>query len=941
MRGSPPVVDEQLLALAHEAEPGTELDLMVWLRNRPGPRIAREVRSRHLPAIDELAQQIRDIRRTARPGVSLSPAEERAFIESVQGSEGLLSPGRQDQIRALAEEVERRHEEMQAEIRSRTKAAVTDDLEALEAWILTLRGTVLGRIYTQNGLTVRLPADELSALARDPRVARIIQLPEARPELDNQGSSLGLTGGFWANGIDGGLWDAGVLDFGVQQDHPALTHLNFSSNFGTTDSGGHGTGVAGIIASDDATYRGMAYGMDTMLVGSCVAGMSDADWMVATAFDDPEAINLSCGYGMADDVDYSSFDQFWDGLIDDQWLQVGKSAGNEGDGTNRITHPAPAYNLLAVANVWDQNTFTRTDDVISSSSSRGPTLGGRKKPDIAAPGSATRTTNNDWAGAGADFVDLGGTSAAAPHVTGAVVLLTDLRGSDDPKASKAVLLNTADAWTDGGTSGDTSDDGSVVGKEWNKTYGWGYLDLWEAWFNGLDVFVSTVDDGVTPSGPDFKLFHGEMFAGEKATLVWNRHVGYNGSSYPIAVEDLTDLDLVAYDATTGGYLTASTSSIDNVEQVAVAAGGDVVLKVEVFGTIDPDVGVESFALATEENFLAAAPPSFSFGLPAFLAPPGQNFAFQVTVNNDGDVPAFDNSIDLTPPPGFSIIAGDDPQPLGTIAALDSASASWTLQAPCATGAFNTSWSNASISWGELFIEDGNADITVGTISLANDVPAMPLGASVPQTFDFPVLSYEWAAVGVNPGANDQDLWADDDLCMTSPYQYSTYGGSVRDFTVTNGRSWGSVTHYAMVTFGPSAPYTVELDQAFDLAPGSSTVAGFTADEVVETFEASLKASEEYRVTVDVTSGSTDVALFGFRPDRADGTRGNADYSADDGGSGADETLLFTAPVAGIYGFVVVNENAQAADFTFLVKEERIFSDGFESGDTSAWSSAAP
>ena len=91
------------------------------------------------------------------------------------------------------------------------------------------------------------------------------------------------------------------------------------------------------------------------------------------------------------------------------------------------------------------------------------------------------TCNNAWSGANPDFVNLGGTSAAAPTSAGAWCW-TDLRSNDDPIIHKAVLINTADTWTDNGTS-TTADDGSVTGSQWNKVYGWGYPDLWEAWFN--------------------------------------------------------------------------------------------------------------------------------------------------------------------------------------------------------------------------------------------------------------------------------------------------------------------------------------------------------------------------------------------------------------------------------------------------------------------------
>ena len=63
-----------------------------------------------------------------------------------------------------------------------------------------------------------------------------------------------------------------------------------------------------------------------------------------------------------------------------------KSAGNNGFGTNTMTVPANNYNGLTVANMNDMNSTSRSDDVITDSSSRGPTVLNRKKPDLSAPG---------------------------------------------------------------------------------------------------------------------------------------------------------------------------------------------------------------------------------------------------------------------------------------------------------------------------------------------------------------------------------------------------------------------------------------------------------------------------------------------------------------------------------------------------------------------------
>lgn len=710
-----PVLDEALAQQALAAAPGQPLEVVVWLRNRPGAKHLREAlqtREREMQGLEERARQIQ---RSVRPDRPMGPQEEKQFLEELKRSNTKLSAQQNAELRGIGERLEKLKKEAREEGQRRTKAAVAEDRRNLEAKLGLLGGRIRGHVETQNAFEITVPAGRLAELAKDPAVARIISIPEPELELDTQAASLGLTSGFWSDGRTGGIWDLGVLDTGVRQDHPAFSHLTFMSNVGNLDANGHGTAVAGIVASNDVTYRGLAYGMQAMLVGtnSQSSLFSHADWMVNySAGDDAEVINLSSGYGTANDTDYSTFDQFFDGLIDDNSVLVTKSAGNNGDGTTTITHPAPAYNLMAVANVYDNNTSSRSDDFIWGSSSRGPTLNGRKKPDISAPGHLTRTTESAWAGAAADFTDFTGTSSAAPHVAGGAILLTDLRSNDTPHANKAILINTADAISDNGTSGNTADDVPVNGSQWNKTYGWGYLDLWEAWFNGLDVFTSTVDDGVTPVGPDFKLYTGTMYTGEKATLVWNRHLSYNGASSPTVVENLSDLDLLAYN-TTGGLIAASTAVADNVEQVAVNVSGAVVLKVDYFGSLDPDLSVETFSLATEEGFVAATAPSFSFVASPGSVFCGTNFTLSTTVRNNGSVPSFNNNVRVTLPAGMTLVAGANPQNVGTLAANGTATASWTVSSVACTAsvARTVTFSNSSASYGESFTGSVNHAIT--------------------------------------------------------------------------------------------------------------------------------------------------------------------------------------------------------------------------------------
>lgn len=675
-----------------------DVRLVLTLTNQPGPRVGRQVRERYEAQLEALSDRARAITRLQLPQKSLSPAQERRFRLAP------LTPILEQTRTMYLADADAVRTRMADEIVATVRPLVEFEHAALGVFVARMGGRVTSSTTILSTLAATVPARQVLKLAGHPGIAWVDLDHAGAPELDVQAPSLGLTTGFWPNGFNGGVHDVGVLDTGVQQNHPAFVGHRFESNGGTTDSNGHGTGIAGILASRDATFRGMAWASDTISVaiaGADSTSMSGLNYLMTGTTERAENVNYSFGNGTANTTDYSSFDRFFDAVIDTFGVMVSKSTGNGGWGTTTITHPAPAYNLLASANMDDRNTVTRADDLITSSSSRGPTLGGRKKPDITAPGTNSMTTNRTGG-----FSNLGGTSSASPHTGGGAVLLFNL-GLSDVRAIKAVLLNSADAWNDNNTS-TTADDGPVNGSLWTKTFGWGYLDLAEAYINGLDAFVR---DMPAPTGARrYKLFKGFMFASEKATLVWNRHVAYNGAAYPTQTEDLSNLDLQSWRASDNGLLKTSASLIDNVEQIDVPADGDVVLKVYTTGTFDPQVPTERFGLATEENFAETTGPAFglSWGHPTSVAP-GATFTVTVTVTNTGDVPAHGNTVTLG---GGTVVGGANPQTLPSIPAGQSRVATWTVQAPATTGTINLTATQSSNSYGETFAASGNSSVQV-------------------------------------------------------------------------------------------------------------------------------------------------------------------------------------------------------------------------------------
>ncbi|MGB6680631.1 MAG: PPC domain-containing protein [Candidatus Bathyarchaeia archaeon] len=198
-------------------------------------------------------------------------------------------------------------------------------------------------------------------------------------------------------------------------------------------------------------------------------------------------------------------------------------------------------------------------------------------------------------------------------------------------------------------------------------------------------------------------------------------------------------------------------------------------------------------------------------------------------------------------------------------------------------------------------------------ALSNDSPVT--FSAIPKPFTFQLLSFDWAGVAINP-STDHDIRIDDNSTFTSPYASSIYSGTVRDFVVSNGHSWGDATHYAQTYSGSPSPYTIEAEwDIYDLVANTPINDVMSTGEVMEMYEMYLTTGTSISLTVDVTSGSGDLDVFVFRGDRSSGSRSNADWSAQNTVPGGDEVISFTPPVTGFYAIAVINENGASANYT--------------------------
>ena len=330
-----------------------------------------------------------------------------------------------------------------------------------------------------------------------------------------------------------------------------------------SDVNGHGTHVAGSVLGN-----GMMSGSDPaadVFPTTAHAGIAPKAGLIFQAIEDndtgeftgiPNDLNIlfsqadSAGahlhtnsWGAATASTYTSFSQDVDEYIwNNPDFLILFAAGNEGidmdaDGVidaYSISMPATAKNCLTVgASEGDRPAGTgydipwgtgwpplypsnpvRNDHVsdndrgMAAFSSRGPTLDGRYKPDLIAPGTnilSTRTgalpadTVIGWGNYDNSYVWMGGTSMATPLVAGAAALMREYlisrEGFASPSAAliKAALINSAEDISPGqygiGATQEIPD--SPVP---DNVQGWGRLSL---------------SDGVFPTVPFDILFHDE------------------------------------------------------------------------------------------------------------------------------------------------------------------------------------------------------------------------------------------------------------------------------------------------------------------------------------------------------------------------------------------------------------------------------------------------
>jgi serine protease AprX len=451
--------------------------------------------------------------------------------------------------------------------------------------VLNLGGTLLQDLSLLNESAFQVPGSALNAIVSNSNVVYV--------SLDRPVQSHGYSNNpdFYEDAVfaqsawnqyDGAGIGIALIDSGIGgalgSNPDLLGRVVYSQSFvpgewWTNDPYGHGTHVAGILAGSGAsstgwnyskTFMGVANGANLINLRVLDENGAGTDSSVIAAIQTAiqlkyllniRVINLSVGRGVFESYTQDPLCQ----AVEAAWkagIVVVVAAGNDGrdnaagtNGYGTINAPGNDPYVITVGAMKPMGTPDRSDDLIASYSSKGPTLFDHiVKPDIVAPGnlviSLLSSPNaalfssanavptyyyNNYGNnkASTAYYKMNGTSMATPVVAGAAALLLQQNGALTPDQVKARLMKTSyktfprySTATDPGT-------GQTYTSQYDAfTVGAGYLDIQNAMHN-TDLAPSTVGSAISPAVAEDS--SGNVYMVTSQSVIWGNSTTWGTS----------------------------------------------------------------------------------------------------------------------------------------------------------------------------------------------------------------------------------------------------------------------------------------------------------------------------------------------------------------------------------------------------------------------------
>ncbi len=530
------------------------------------------------------------------------------------------------------------------------------------------------------GFAARVRADQLAPLARLPAVRRIESDAEVSICMDGAAPAFGVPAARERFGVTGdgdgdpgtfSTRDAGiaVIDTGIDATHVDLAggkvvgwHDLVNGRPAPYDDHflGHGTHVAGIAGGSG---KGKA-GLQGVAPGAALVGVKVLNWLgqgkvadvvaaIEWCVENRERLGirvLSLSIGLNEPSDGSDAQCLAVDAAEAAGLVVCVAAGNRGPSspTNegrpelRVGSPAAARGAITVGAVSDPGSIWSFEDggppvghrriyggiYLAPFSSRGPTVDGRVKPDLCAPGvaiTAARANTRDHR----QYIAYSGTSMAAPFVAGTAALMLARRPDLTPTEVRALLAATA---VDCGLTGPDS--------EW----GAGLLDA------GAAVAAAAGDAGGTAAVQQHRRIEGRVAAGGTQTF----RMEVASAAPPVA---LTALPLLADPAAPPPNLDLLVRSASGVTLAAQGTGRQETLTFQPAapGTYDLVISSDSqaeFVVDAAGGFAVEnRPPGVAVVGPTDLASAGPSLLLGVAAADSHGVEAVEAAL-----PGGDLIA---------------------------------------------------------------------------------------------------------------------------------------------------------------------------------------------------------------------------------------------------------------------------------------------